>query len=173
MNVLELFKHINTFVFDVDGVLTDGTLIVLPGGVMARRMNIKDGYALQLAVKQGYHVAIISGGNSAEVKERLELLGVKEVYMRVSDKKSCLQEYMEAHNINKKQVLFMGDDIPDYEAMKYAGIACSPANAVYEIKNISQYISPLNGGDGCARDVIEKVMKLQGKWQVDTHIKSQ
>jgi len=171
-NVLELLKKVTTFVFDVDGVLTNGAILIMPNGLMARQMNIKDGYALQLAVKKNYHVAIISGGNSEEVKERLQLLGVKDVYMRITDKKTCLEEYMLVNRLQREEVLFMGDDIPDYQVMQHAGVACSPADAVQEIQNIASYISPFKGGEGCARDVIEKVMKLRSDWQVDTHIKS-
>jgi 3-deoxy-D-manno-octulosonate 8-phosphate phosphatase (KDO 8-P phosphatase) len=166
MNVLELLTPVTTFVFDVDGVLTDGTLFLFPGGEMVRRMNIKDGYALQLAVKKGYRVVIISGGYSELVKERLEKLGISEVFMKVTDKKTVLSQYMMANNLNWNELLFMGDDIPDAEVMQQTGIvACCPADAATEIKQISHYISPINGGMGCARDVIEKVMKLQGNWQ--------
>jgi len=163
--LLDKFKHITTFVFDVDGVLTDGTLIVLPDGVMARRMNIKDGYALQLAVKKGYHVVVISGGNSAEVKDRLLKLGVKDVWMQVEDKAAVLQHFMQQNQLSPAQVLYMGDDIPDLKVMQVAGLPCCPADAVQEIKEISVYISHSKGGDGCARDVIEKTMKLRGNWE--------
>lgn len=173
MNVLALFQSVTTFVFDVDGVLTDGTLFVLPEAVMARRMNIKDGYALQLAVKKGYNVVIISGGNSPEVQERLNKLGVTDVYMRVEDKDSLLRNYMHLKNVSVGEVLFMGDDIPDYEVMKNVGLPCCPADAVTEIKGISKYISPYKGGEGCARDVIEKVLKLRDDWSIDTHIRAQ
>jgi 3-deoxy-D-manno-octulosonate 8-phosphate phosphatase (KDO 8-P phosphatase) len=173
MNVLELFKSINTFVFDVDGVLTDGTLLVLPDGVMARSMNIKDGYALQLAVKKGYHVVIISGGVSPEVKERLSKLGVTHVFMQVQDKVAVLNEFMQQHNLSKQQVLFMGDDIPDAPALRLVGLPACPADAATDIKEIAQYISTIKGGDGCARDVIEKVMKLQGNWNEDITVRAQ
>ncbi len=173
MNVLELFNQINTFVFDVDGVLTDGTLLVLPQGVMARRMNIKDGYALQLAIKKGYNVVIISGGTSDEVKERFGKLGVKDVFMKIANKAETLMQYMQSEQLQKQQVLFMGDDIPDFEVMQLAGLACCPADAATEIKSISQYISHLKGGDGCARDVIEKVMRLQNNWNEDVTVRSQ
>lgn len=172
MNLLERFKSVTTFVFDVDGVLTDGTLIVLPGGVMARKMNVKDGYALQLAIKKGYNVVVISGGASEEVADRLRKLGVSEVYMRVTDKAAILQAYLEKKQLPWNEVLFMGDDIPDLIVMRKAGIACCPFDAVSEIKEISAYISPLNGGFGCGRDVIEKVLKLRGHWSDDTHIPS-
>ncbi len=172
MNVLALFKKISTFIFDVDGVLTDGSLLVLQDGLMARRMNIKDGYALQLAVKQGYHVFIISGGNAPEVKERLERLGVKNCFMQVSDKAKKLQEIMQGNALSREEIVFMGDDIPDLEVMGKVGLPCCPADAVEEIKEISKYISPVCGGEGCGRDVIEKVLKLQNKWNYNTHIRS-
>jgi 3-deoxy-D-manno-octulosonate 8-phosphate phosphatase (KDO 8-P phosphatase) len=172
-NVLALLRKVTTFIFDVDGVLTNGNILIMPNGLMARQMNVKDGYALQLAVKKNYHVVVISGGNSAEIKERMQLLGVQDVYMRITDKKMCLEEYMLVNQLQREEVLFMGDDIPDYEVMQHAGVACSPADAAQEILSISHYISPLKGGEGCARDVIEKVMKLRGDWRVDTHIKSQ
>lgn len=172
MTLPEKFKCITTFVFDVDGVLTDGTLIILPGGVMARKMNVKDGYALQLAVKRGYNVVVISGGASEEVADRLHKLGVSAVFMRLTDKLAVLKEYLEKKHLDWNEVLFMGDDIPDLEVMKNAGLACCPADAVQEIKEICAYISPLNGGYGCGRDVIEKVLKLRGHWNDDTHIPS-
>lgn len=171
--MLEKFQKITHFVFDVDGVLTDGKLLILPGGVMARTMNIKDGYALQLAIKKGYRVTIISGGNSNEVKERLTLLGVSEVYMQVTDKGSLLQSLMSKQNANANSFLFMGDDIPDMQCMKMVGLACCPADAIDEIKELAVYIAALKGGDGCAREVIEKVMKLRGDWNDTSHIKAQ
>jgi 3-deoxy-D-manno-octulosonate 8-phosphate phosphatase (KDO 8-P phosphatase) len=172
MTIYDKFKSVTTFVFDVDGVLTDGTLLILPDGVMARRMNVKDGYALQLAVKKGYNVVIISGGASDEVAERLHKLGVSSVFMKVTDKAGVLKEYVEEKQLLWDEILFMGDDIPDRIAMKNAGIACCPADAVQEIKEVSAYISPVNGGFGCGRDVIEKVLKLRGHWSDETHIPS-
>lgn len=171
--ILEKFSLIHTFVFDVDGVLTDGTLLVMPNGLMARRMNIKDGYALQLAVKKGYRVIIISGGHSPEVMERLNKLGVKEVYMQVTDKLSLLQELVGSEKNSQLQCLYMGDDIPDLACMKWAGIAGCPADAVTEIKSVSYFISEKNGGMGCVRDVIEKVMKLRNDWNEDFTLRAQ
>ncbi len=168
--MLEKFKSIKTFVFDVDGVLTEGSLLILNDGQMARLMNIKDGYALQLAVKKGYRVVIISGGTSEAVKERLEKLGVKDCFLKVDNKKEKLTEYVVEHSLNWDEVLFMGDDIPDYVPMQLTGLPCCPADAVVEIKQISRYISPVAGGKGCARDVIEKVLKLNGHWDLDTTV---
>jgi len=172
-NVLTLFKKITTFVFDVDGVLTDGSLLVLPDGLMARRMNIKDGYALQLAVKRGYRVVIISGGNSPEVKERFLLLGVKDVFMKTEDKVAVLDDYMQANKLSAEQVMFMGDDLPDLKVMLLVGLRCCPADAATDIKQISQYISPLKGGEGCARDVIEKTMRLNENWGEELSVRAQ
>lgn len=173
MNVLQLFQPITTFVFDVDGVLTDGSLLLMPNGLFLRKMNIKDGYALQLANKKGYNIAIISGSSSSEVVVRLNRLGIFDIWMGVENKLSCLQQYMQKMNISSNKVLYMGDDIPDYQCMQYAGLAACPANAVAEIKSIAHYISPINGGEGCVRDVIEKTLKLKNDWQVDFSIKAE
>jgi 3-deoxy-D-manno-octulosonate 8-phosphate phosphatase (KDO 8-P phosphatase) len=171
--MLHQFKNINTIVLDVDGVLTDGTLLVMPGGLMVRRMNIKDGYALQLAVKKGYHVAIISGGDSPEVKDRLLKLGVTDVYMKVHDKLSVFQEYILLNGLDASSTAYMGDDIPDYDVMNHVGLASCPADAASEIKELSAYVSPLNGGAGCVRDLIEKIMRVRGDWSEDTTVRSQ
>ena len=170
--MLEKFKSIKTFVFDVDGVLTEGSLLILNDGQMARLMNIKDGYALQLAVKKGYRVVIISGGTSGAVKERLERLGVTDCFLKVDNKKEKLIEYVADNQLSWDEVLFMGDDIPDYIPMQLTGLPCCPADAVTEIKQVSLYISPIAGGKGCARDVIEKVLKLNGHWDLDTTVSS-
>ena len=167
MNVLELFKPITTFVFDVDGVLTDGSVLVMPNAVMVRRMNIKDGYALQLAIKKSYRVLIISGGESVEVRERLNRLGVFDVFMKVSDKAAVLHQYMIQHQIQHENILYMGDDIPDVPVMKLVGLPCCPQDAAPEVKAISEYISHVNGGCGAARDIIEQVMKVKGLWMRD------
>ncbi len=172
MNVLTNFKAIKAFVLDVDGVLTDGSLLLLEDGQMARRMNIKDGYALQLAIKKGYHVLVISGGNSDAVKLRLQRLGVVEVFMNVTDKKEILIQYISKYELKWEQVLYMGDDIPDRVPMQMTGLPCCPADAVPEIKSIAHYISPVNGGYGCVRDVMEKVLKLNGHWDIDSNIQS-
>ena len=172
MDILEQFRQIRTFVFDVDGVLTDGTLLVLDDGQMVRRMNIKDGYALQLALKRGYRVVIISGGTSEAVRDRLNKLGVKDVFLKVENKKEKLMEYLTQYKVDLNEVLFMGDDIPDYFVMQMVGLACAPADAAPEIRQICNYISPLNGGYGCVRDVIEKVLKLNNDWPMDTSVPS-
>lgn len=170
---LENLNSITCFIFDVDGVLTNGNLLVLPNGVLARTMNIKDGYALQLAIKKGYRVIIISGGNAPEVKERLNKLGVTEVHMQVTDKKALLKSIVENSSLQTSACIYMGDDIPDYEIMQLVGFPCCPADAVSEIKSIAQYISPLKGGEGCAREIIEKVLKLRGDWNNNDLIPAQ
>jgi 3-deoxy-D-manno-octulosonate 8-phosphate phosphatase (KDO 8-P phosphatase) len=164
MNILELFQKITTFIFDVDGVLTDGTVIVMENGVQARRMHIKDGFALQMAVKNGYRVLVFSGGSSPQVVQRLHKLGIDDVHMSVLDKKEFVLEYMARHEIKTEQVLYMGDDLPDMPAMSIVGLACCPADAVNEVRDAVQYISPLEGGRACVRDVIEKVLKLNDHW---------
>jgi 3-deoxy-D-manno-octulosonate 8-phosphate phosphatase (KDO 8-P phosphatase) len=172
MNILPSFKAITTFIFDIDGVLTDGTIFVFDNGEQVRRMNIKDGYALQLAVKKGYKLAAISGADCEAAKLRLNKLGIRDVFMKVENKKDKLFNYIKENNLKKEQVLFMGDDIPDYDVMLEAGLSCAPADAVPEIKHIAKYISPFKGGQGCVRDVIEKVLKLNGHWATDTSIAS-
>ena len=172
MNVLELFKPITTFIFDVDGVLTDGTILVLENGLQARRMNIKDGFSLQMAIKKGYRVMIVSGGNSPQVANRLENLGVHDVNMSVLDKKSFVADYIAKNNLVKEQVLFMGDDLPDLVVMSIVGLPCCPADAVNEVKEAVLYISPVKGGDACVRDVIEKVLKLNGHWNYQEEVAS-
>ena len=171
--MLAAFKKIKCFVFDVDGVLTNGNVTVMPNGVLIRTMNIKDGYALQLAIKKGYKVWVISGGNSEEVKTRLQNLGVSEVFMKVTDKKQLLSELMLLNELAKEEVLFMGDDTPDLEAMQLAGIAACPSDAVVDIKEICSYKAIAKGGAGCAREVIEKTLKLNNHWDLVDHIRAQ
>lgn len=166
MNLLELFAPVRAFVFDIDGVLTDGTLLVMDDGHQLRRMNIKDGYALQLAVKKGYQVWVISGGTSEGAQKRLTKLGINEVHIGVKDKKELLHSLAEKHNIDLKTALYMGDDIPDYAVMQCCGLPSCPNDAVAEIREKAVYISPFNGGFGCVRDVIEKVLKLNGDWDL-------
>jgi len=161
---LNKLKDITTFIFDVDGVLTDGSVFVAENGEQSRAFNIKDGYAIQLAVKCGYQVAVISGSRSKSAVYRLNSLGVTDVYMGTHTKSERFKIYLEEKTTHATNVLYMGDDIPDLAPMKLAGLAVCPADAVEEIKAVSQYVSPYPGGRGCARDVIEKVLKVQGKW---------
>lgn len=163
-NYKEHLRNINTFIFDYDGVLTGGTVLINHDGDLMRTANVKDGYALKFAKDQGYHIAIISGGRSESVRLRFKPLGIEDVFLFASDKLQIFNKYLNDKGIEASQVLFMGDDIPDYPLMEVAGIATCPADASEEIRKVSHYISHLKGGDGCARDVIEQVMKVQGKW---------
>jgi 3-deoxy-D-manno-octulosonate 8-phosphate phosphatase (KDO 8-P phosphatase) len=160
----EYLQHISTFIFDVDGVLTDGTVTITTSGDMLRKMNIKDGYALKTAVDNGFNVCVISGGSNKGVRKRLQGLGITDIYLSAHNKIEQLEEYLDIYNIKAESVLFMGDDIPDVPVMKLVGLPCCPQDAVPEIKAISKYISHKNGGKGAVRDVIEQVLKVQDKW---------
>jgi 3-deoxy-D-manno-octulosonate 8-phosphate phosphatase (KDO 8-P phosphatase) len=160
----EYLHQITTFIFDVDGVLTDGSLHITTDGQLHRTMNVKDGFALKEAMNQGYHLCIISGGTDEGVRKRLETLGVSDIYLGAHHKVDQLQAFLTEKNINPENVLYMGDDLPDYPAMQMLGLPTCPQDAVKEIKEISKYISHKNGGKGCVRDVIEQVLKVQGKW---------
>jgi 3-deoxy-D-manno-octulosonate 8-phosphate phosphatase (KDO 8-P phosphatase) len=172
MSVLKLFRPISAFAFDVDGVLTDGNILVLEGGQLARTMNIKDGYALQLAVKKGYHIVVVSGAVADPVKSRLTKLGIQDVFMGVENKLKTVNEYLTGKKLAWDQLLYMGDDIPDREVMLKSGLPCAPSDAAAEIREISKYISTNKGGEGCVRDVIEKVLKLKGHWELDSSVPS-
>lgn len=160
----EYLNNITTFVFDVDGVLTNGCVQVTTEGDLIRTMSVKDGYALKQAVKAGYTVCIISGGKNEGVRTRLRELGITDIYLGIDDKVEQLDEFFDIYDIKAENVLYMGDDIPDMYPMKLIALPTCPQDAVPEVKEVSKYISHKNGGDGCARDVIEQVMKVQGKW---------
>lgn len=160
----EYLEHITTFIFDVDGVLTDGTVTVTTTGEMLRTMNIKDGYALKVAVDKGYNVCIISGGSNEGVRIRLSGLGINDIYLGAHNKIDQLNEYLNNKSVKLENVLYMGDDIPDFPVMKDVGLPCCPQDAVPEIKAISKYVSHKKGGKGAVRDVIEQVLKVQSKW---------
>ncbi|WP_339655445.1 HAD-IIIA family hydrolase [Flavobacterium frigidarium] len=160
----ELMNDITTFVFDVDGVLTDSSVVVTTEGEILRTMNIRDGYAMKAAVENGYNVCVISGGSNEGVRVRLRNLGITDIHLGTPDKVETFKEYIELYCIKPEQVLYMGDDIPDYHVMKLVGLPTCPQDACPEIKTISKYISHKNGGKAAARDVIEQVMKVHGKW---------
>ena len=172
MNVLEHFQQITTFVFDVDGVMTDGSVLLLENGLQARQMNIKDGLALQMALKNNYNVLIISGGTSEPVINRLRYLGVEEIHLGLKDKLKFLEATLEQKNIRWNEVLYMGDDLPDIPVLERVGLPCCPEDAVIEVKKICKYISHFKGGNGCVRDVIEKVLKLNDHWSYTPQISS-
>ncbi len=160
----EIMNSITTFIFDVDGVLTDSSVHVTETGEMLRIMNIRDGFAMKAALETGYKVCIISGGSNEGVRIRLQNLGIEAIYLATSDKVKTFNEYISLHKIKPEQILYMGDDIPDYHVMQLVGLPTCPQDASPEIKEISKYISHKNGGKGAVRDVIEQVMKVQNNW---------
>ncbi|MGB0788749.1 MAG: KdsC family phosphatase [Marinirhabdus sp.] len=167
-NYKEYLSRITTFVFDVDGVLTDGNICITTGGEMYRTMHTKDGFALKTAVEQGFNVCIISGGTNEGVRARLQGLGITAIFLGAHHKTEILNKYLKNNNIQNENVLYMGDDIPDLHVMQQVGLACAPQDAVPEIKAVSHYISHKNGGGGCVRDVIEQVLKVRGKWVLNS-----
>ncbi len=167
MNYKEYLNQITTLIFDVDGVLTDGTIIVATNGEMHRKMHTKDGFALKTAVDKGINVCIISGGTNEGVRMRLQGLGIKDIYLGAHHKTETMATYLKENNIKPENVLYMGDDIPDLQVMKEIAIPCCPQDAVQEIKRVSLYVSHKKGGKGAVRDVIEQVLKVQGKWLDD------
>ena len=163
-NFKEGLKAVKAFAFDVDGVLASPLVYLHPGGELMRSMNTKDGYALQHAIKRGYPIAIITGGNTESVGQRFRGLGITDIYLGSSFKPDDFNDFIIKYGLRPEEVLYMGDDLPDYEVMQKVGVPCCPADAVEEIKSVSQYVSPHAGGNGCARDVIEQVLRLHGRW---------
>ncbi len=170
-NYKEKLKNIKAFVLDVDGVLTNGELYIYPDGRLMRKMNAKDGYILKLAITLGYKTAIITGGKEEEIKTRLEKLGIHEVFLSCHDKLPKLLDFMQSYDLKKDEIMYMGDDIPDVEVLKYVGFSCCPKNAVNDVKLICDYISHKNGGEGCVRDVIEQTLKVTNNWNPNGKIK--
>ncbi len=166
------FKDITTFIFDVDGVLTDGTVLVLENGLQARRMSIKDGFALQLAVKSGYRVMVVSGSSPSPVVDRLNKLGITDVHMSVLDKEAFISDFIRTNKLKPEEVLYMGDDLPDLPAMSVVGLPTCPSDAASEIVAAAKYISSVTGGNGCVRDVIEQVLTANGHWKYTAGIAS-
>jgi len=163
-NYKPLLNNVKAFIFDVDGVLTDGKLHISENGELLRQMNVKDGYALKHALNKGYEICIISGGKNPAVKSRLEGLGITKVYLGIDNKIESLDEFSNLNDIPFESMCYMGDDIPDIPVMKVVGLAVCPQDAVPEVKAISHYISHKNGGDTCVRDIIEQVLKVQNNW---------
>lgn len=163
INYKEKLNHISAFVFDVDGVMTDGSIILI-NNEMIRNMNTKDGFALQFAVKKGYKIAVITGGKDASVVSRLNYLGITDIYLDSKDKWDDLEDFLYKYGLKPHEVLYMGDDLPDYEVMNQVGIGAAPKDACPEILSIADYISPTKGGKGCVRDVVEQVLRVKGDW---------
>lgn len=164
MNQLEKFTEINTLIFDVDGVFTDSTLLVLEDGKLLRKMHTRDGYAVKAALAAGYRVCVITGGKSEGVVTRLKNLGINDIYSGVANKKEVYEAYVDLYDLDEENILYMGDDMPDYEVMRRVGFPVCPADAAPEIRKLSLYISSEKGGYGCVRDVIERTLKINGKW---------
>jgi len=159
-----LLNKVTTFVFDVDGVLTNGKILVTTEGEMYREMNTRDGFAMKYALLKGFKIGIISGGTNLGVKKRLEDLGVNKVYLGIHEKDIAFDDFINSYNINPEEVLYMGDDIPDMSVMERVGLATCPQDAVPDVKRIADYVSHKNGGDGCVREILEQVMRVQNKW---------
>lgn len=164
MELFQKLKSVRSFIFDVDGVLTDGSILVQENGDLLRSMNIKDGYALKKAVKEEYKVCVITGGKSLGVAKRLADLGIDYLYVAIDDKPAAFYDFLSASNSEASTCLYMGDDMPDLEVINMVGVKTCPTDAIPQIRGIVDYISPYAGGKGCVRDVIEKVLTLQGKW---------
>lgn len=160
----QLLHKISTFIFDVDGVLTNGMLTIMPNGELVRHMNVKDGYAIKTALNKGFRVCIISGGTNQAVKSRLSALGIKDIYLGAHDKGVQYNEIVKNYNLTPQEIVYMGDDIPDMPVMKKVGLPCCPNDGVSEIQKIAKYISDKKGGEGCVRDILQQVLKVQGKW---------
>ncbi len=160
----ELMNGITTFILDIDGVLTDSSVHITTSGEMLRTMNIRDGYAMKAAIDSGYKICVISGGSNEGVRIRLQNLGITDIHLAEPNKVKTFNKYLKLYNLTAAEVLYMGDDIPDFHVMQLVGIPTCPQDAVPEIKAISTYVSHKNGGRGAVRDVIEQVMRVQGKW---------
>lgn len=160
----QYLANIGVLIFDVDGVLTNGLVTIMPDGQLTRQMNTKDGYVLKTAVDSGLHVCIISGGNNEGVRTRLKNLGIKDIYLGAHNKIQQYQELLDNYNLHPEHVLYMGDDLPDLPVMKLIGLPCCPNDAAPEVQKISKYISDKKGGEGCVRDIIEQVLRVQRKW---------
>lgn len=165
-NFKERLNKITTLIFDIDGVFTDNKVLVMENGEVVRNVHSKDGYALQLAVKKGYRIVIISGGNNVAVKNLLAKTGIEHLFINQHDKLQCYKDFIYENNLSDEEILYMGDDLPDYEVMSRVSIPTCPNDSAPEIKSISIYISPKNGGEGCVRDIIEQVMRVQGTWAI-------
>jgi len=165
-NFKEELTNVKAFAFDVDGVFTNSNLYLHPSGELLRAMNVKDGYAVQIAVNKQFPIAIISGGKGESTRKRFSDLGITDIYLGTHDKLDNFKDFCAKYSLNPENILYMGDDIPDFEVMKNVGIPTCPANAAAEIKAISIYISDYNGGEGCVRDVVEQVLRAQGLWQI-------
>lgn len=166
-NYKNLLPSIKTFIFDVDGVLTDGKILITNEGELLRSFDTKDGYAMKCALVQGYKIVIISGGRNQGVEERFKELGVFDIYMGIHYKLDAFQDLLDNYDLDPETILYVGDDVPDIPVMEKVGLGCCPADAVSDVKNMADYVSHKNGGEGCVREIIEQVLRVQGKWRLD------
>lgn len=164
VNYKENLNHIKAFIFDVDGVLTNGNVMITTNGEMFREMNTKDGYAMKCALEQGLRIAIISGGTNEGVRSRLKALGVDSIYLGAHHKIEPYEDFIFSYDLKPEEIVYMGDDCPDIEVMLKVGVASCPSDAVTDVKDVADYISHKKGGEGCVRDIIEQVLRVQGKW---------
>ncbi len=171
-NYKENLNHVKAFIFDVDGVLTNGNVLITTTGEMYREMNTKDGYAMKLALEQDFKIAIISGGTNEGVRSRLKALGVDSVYLGAHHKIEPFEDFIFSYHLNPEEIVYMGDDAPDIEVMTKIGVACCPQDAVSDVKEVSDYVSHKKGGEGCVRDIIEQVLRVQGKWKTNLGAKN-
>ena len=166
-NYKHLLPKIKTFIFDVDGVLTDGKFLINSDGELLRSFDTKDGYAMKCALVKGFKIAIITGGRNEAVRERFKELGIFDIYLSVHFKLDAYQDLLDNYNLNPEEILYIGDDIPDIPVMEKVGLGCCPADAASDVKAIADYVSHKKGGEGCVRELIEQVLRVQGKWSLD------
>ena len=166
-NYKHLLPKIKTFIFDVDGVLTDGKIIFNSDGELLRSVDTKDGYAMKCALVKGFKIAIITGGRNEAVRERFKELGVIDIYLGAHHKLDAYQDLMDNYDLNPEEILYIGDDIPDIPVMEKVGLGCCPADAASDVKAMADYVSHKKGGGGCVRELIEQVLRVQGKWSLD------
>ena len=167
MNYKQLLPKIKTFIFDVDGVLTDGKILIHTDGELLRSFDTKDGYAMKCALVKGFKIAIITGGRNKAVKERFQELGIFDIYLNAHHKIEAYQDLIDNYELNPKEILYIGDDVPDIPVMEKVGVGCCPSDAATDVKEIADYISPKKGGAGCVREIIEQVLRVQGKWSLE------
>jgi 3-deoxy-D-manno-octulosonate 8-phosphate phosphatase (KDO 8-P phosphatase) len=166
-NYKHLLPKIKTFIFDVDGVLTDGKILINSDGELLRSFDTKDGYAMKCALVKGFKIAIITGGRNEAVRERFKELGIIDIYLGAHHKLDAYQDLMDNYDLNPEEILYIGDDIPDIPVMEKVGLGCCPADAASDVKAIADYVSHKKGGEGCVRELIEQVLRVQGKWSLD------
>ena len=166
-NYKTILPQIKTFIFDVDGVLTDGKVLVTSEGEMYRAVDTKDGYAIKCALVQGYKIVIISGGTNEGIRDRFKALGIFDIYLGAHHKTEAYHDLMGNYNLNPDEILYVGDDVPDIPVMEKVGLSCCPADASSDVKVIVDYVSHKKGGEGCVREIIEQVLRVQGKWNLD------